>query len=214
MPITVGACRLRRVRLCLHPGLVSVLLDQRPSPLASHLQGETVRMGPIGRMTIKAPAWNRRLRQDGILVESTQAALINADVTTYLIARFDATIGQPPLIECIRTYYHLKILVLPPLPVFFLTHGKYQLTAFVLLGQCVPFIDIKISQSAIAVHLAPFTASDDDIHTVDGLVNHIKVQWRNIRRNGHPDIVRIYLWQLLHHRRMFRHRMARHQQEH
>ena len=77
-------------------------------------------------------------------------------MTEHLIAWSDAAIGQSPLIKSIGANSYTEILILLPLSVFLDTDGKDELSAFVLLRQGVPLVDIEIGKVALRMNLTTF----------------------------------------------------------
>ena len=193
MPVAVRASRFGRIRFRFHPSLPAVFLNHRAPTLTTHLEGDTVGIRMISCMTIETTSWHHRFRQDGVLIEGAQFALIDADIATYLIARFDATIGQSPFIKTIVADKDIKIVILCPMTITFYSNCEGNLTALVLLSQLVPLVDIKIGPFAFSSNLSTLTAKGHHIHTVEDIVFDIKVQWGDICRNRHTDIVGIDL---------------------
>ena len=202
MPVAVRACRLRGIGLCLYPRLLAVFLDHRAPAFASHLQGDTVGVCAVGRMAVEATTGYNALRQEGILIEGVDISLIDADVASHLIAGLDTTIGQPPVVEAVFAHKDSEVLILRPLTVFLYTDRHREFASLILFGQLVPVVHVKVGVIAIGMQFSSLTAFDDHIHAVDGLISEVKVQWCDIGRNRHTDIIRIDLRQPIHLRRM------------
>ena len=204
MPIAIRAGSLRGVRLCLHPSLTTVFLYQRAASLTTHLHRDTVGVRAVGCMAVEATAWHDRLRQDGIFLEGVQVALVDADVAAHLIAWLDAAIGQSPLVEPVLTDEDVKVLILSPFSVLLDADGQGDFSALILFCQFVPVVDVEVRPVTIDMYLSTLAAFHDHIHAVNILVGKVEIQRRNVRRDRHPDIVRIDLRQLLYHRRILR----------
>ena len=124
--------------------------------IASHVEDELRGICLMGRMTIDAHAWHLGILKDGVLIERGEIALIQSHVTEHLIAWGDASIGQSPLLKGIGTNSNAEVLILFPLSVFPDTDSKGQFSAFVLLRQGVPLVDIEIGKVALHMNLATF----------------------------------------------------------
>ena len=123
--------------------------------------------------------------------EEQTDSLIDAYVAPHLVARLDPAIGYAPIIEGGFTDKDLKVVILPPMSIRLDTNRECNLATTVLLCQCPPVVYIEVSPRSFRVNLAALTARGNNIHTVEILINHVKVQWGNIRRNRHTDIVGI-----------------------
>ena len=209
MPVTIGAGSFCGVRLRLHPRLTTVFLYQRATSLTTHLHRDTVGVRAVGSMTVETTARHDGLRQDGIFLEGVQFALIDADIASHLIAGLDTTIGQSPLIEPVLTDKDVKVFILSPFPVFLDADGQGDLSTLVLFCQLMPVVDVEVSPVTIDMYLSSLTALRDHIQAVNILVGKVEIQRCDIRRDRHPDIVRINLWQLLHLHDIFWRRCAR-----
>ena len=116
-------------------------------------------------------------------------ALVDADISAYLVPWWDAPIGKSIIIEGIRTHTDGEVKVLCPLSSGSRTHRDSELSAHILTGQFVPFLYIKIGPLAIDMQFAT-TASDDlHIHTVETSIGHIEVERGDARRHRHPHII-------------------------
>ena len=168
---------------------MTVLLNHRTTTLTTHLNRQTIRIGAVSCMTVKATSRNNGLCDNSIFTKGTKFPLIDSYVTSYFIARFDTTIGKSPVIKTGLTYKYIKIFVLGPLSIFLYANCHRQLTTLILLCQRMPFINIKISPITVHMKFAPLAAFYDDIHTIDRLVGKIEIQGGDIGRNRHTSIV-------------------------
>ena len=164
-------------------------------------------------MTIEATPRHHRFRQDGILIKTMDIALVDADVTTDLIAGLDATIGQTPVIKSVLADEDCKVLILLPLTLFLYTDRYREFTTLVLFRQLMPVIDSEIRIVALSMQFATLRAFDDNIHAVDLLVSKVKVQRCDIGRDCHTDIVGIDFWQLPCLHRIHRSLRASHEEQ-
>ena len=191
MPVAIRTCRSGDVGLRLYPRLMTVFLNHRTATLTTHLQSDTIGIRAVGRMAVETTAWHHGLRQDSVFIKGMDIPLVDADIASHLIARLDTAIGQSPVVEALAADENRKVLVLCPLAVFLHADRHRQLSALVLFCQLVPVVDVEVGKVTLSMYLSAFTALDDHIHTVDRLIGKVKVQWCNIGRDCHPDIVRI-----------------------
>ena len=198
VPVTIRASRLCRVRLRLHPRLLTILLYHGSPTLATHLQGDTVGVGAIGCMTVEATTGHNRLCQDSIFIKGMDIPLVYTDIATHLIARFDTTVGQTPIIKRVLTDTNREILILFPLSFFLHTNGNGQFAPDVLFGKRMPVGYIEISPSAIYMQFPSFATLNDHIHTFNILISNVEVQGSDTGRNGYTDVIRIDLWQRIY----------------
>ena len=197
MPVAIRTSRPCDIGLRLYPLLLTVLLDHRASTFSSHLQGDTVGVRAVGCMAVKATAWYDGLCQNSIFIEGVDVSLIDADVAPHLIAGLDATIGQAPVVESVFAHEDRKVLISRPLTVFLHADCHFKLSSLVLFCQLVPVVDIEISTVALSMKHSALAALNDHIHAVDRLISKVEVQWCDIGRYRHTDIIGIDRWQLL-----------------
>ena len=134
VPVTVRASRLGRIGLGFYPSLLTIFLYHGTPTLATHLQGNTVGIGTVGCMTIKASAWHNGLCKDGSLIKITEITLVDADIAPHLVAWFYTAIGQSPFVQIIFAYIDIKVIILCPLAVFLHTNREGDFSTSVLLG--------------------------------------------------------------------------------
>ena len=203
MPIGIDHRATQLVIAGFQPFSLSVYLEHGGTMVATHMKDKLRGVGLMGRMAVDTHAWHLSILYDRILIEGREVALIEAHLTECLIAWSNTAVGQSPLIEGIRTDADRKVLVLLPLAVLQDTDGKGELSALVLLSQLVPIVYIKVSLIALNMHLTALRAAHHHIHAVDISLHTVKVQWSDLCRNRHPDIVRIdrrqltYLYRVL-----------------
>ena len=126
--------------------------------------------------------------------------LVDTDIATHLIPRFDATIGQTPIIKRILTNMNHEILILFPLSFFLHTNGNGQFAPDVLFGKRMPVGYIEISLITLDMQFPAFATFYHHIHSIDVFINHIEVQGCDTSRDGHADIIRVDLRQGIYHR--------------
>ena len=196
MPVAVRACRLCGVGLCLHPHLMTIFLNHRTTTLTTHLHRQTIRIGAVSCVAVETTSWYNGLCDNGIFIKRTKFALIDAYITTHLIAWFDTTIGKSPVIKTSLTYKDIKVFILGPLPIFLRADSHGQLATLILFCQRMPFVDIKISPFTVHMKFPPLFTFNCYIHTVDSLIGKVKIQGSDIGRNRHTYIIGIDFWQL------------------
>ena len=149
-------------------------------------------------MAVETPAWDCTLLEYGILVEVLEIALIDADIASHLVAWLDAPIGQSPLVEGGFAHPDVKIPILCPFPVLLYTDRHRDLPATVLHRQVVPVVDAEVCEVAGGMYLSALASPGYHIHPVYLLINDIEVEWGDICRNRHTDIVGIDLRQTVY----------------
>ena len=126
-------------------------------------------------------------------------ALVDADISAYLVPWWDAPVGESIIIEGIRTHIDGEVKVLCPLSSGSRTHRDSELSAHILTGQFMPFLYIEIGPLAIDMQFASTAPADLHIHTVETCIGHIEVERSDVRRHRHPHIIGIYSGELADH---------------
>ena len=156
------------------------------------------------RMAVDTHARHLGILKNGVFIESREVALVESHMTVNLIAWSDTPIGEPPLIEGVRTDADGEVLVLCPPTIFPDANSKRQLSAFVLLRQLMPLVNVKVGIVTLDMQFSTFGAFHNHIHQLNTGLKAVEVQRGNLRRNRHPYIVGIDRWQLIYLRRILR----------
>ena len=213
VPVGIDHGAVERVVLRLEPLVLSVVADEGGAVVAADVERDVVGVCAVLRVAVDAGARRCLVVEDRALVEVAEVALVDAHVAIDLVARGDATVGQSPFVEGVGTDRHLEVFVLCPASVVLHTYGERQVAAFVLLGQCMPVVDIEVDIIAVGVQLTALTAFDDDVDAVVGAAGEVEVHWCDACGNRHAGIFRIDGRQFVHHCSILRGGGARGEEE-
>ena len=174
---------------------LSVLADDRRAMVTAYVKGVVGRVGTIGCVAVDACAGHRCVLNDGSLLECSQVALVQSHLSIYLVPGWYESISKSPRPQMVCRYIHGKVFVLCPMPIGFDRNGEYDLPPFVLFGEIMPFVQVKLGILCVAVYSSTFRAFDHNVKHI-ARFREIELEWRNLCGDSHTDIIGKYGWQL------------------
>ena len=197
MPIGIDHAASKRVVYGFQELILTIAMYEGGSMTASHMKDILVRIGTIGGMAVDALVRCLGILQQGALVEIGQVALVEAHLAIDLVAGWDAAVGDAPGIEGFVAHHDLEVAIAGPLPLFLCTDGECQRSAFVLLYDLMPLVDVEVGIVSVGVNSASLRAFHLYVDSLHLVVCHREVEWRNAHRDGDAYIVGIDIRQLV-----------------
>ena len=165
-------------------------LHQRAPTLAPDLHGELLRIGTVGRVAVEAAAGQRGLGQQWRFVEVVEAALVDAQVAAHLVARRNAAIDKPIVVERLGADVDGKVAVAQPSAAAPFAHADRYASARVQGCQAVPVVGVELHVgAALRVQASANGAGKLHVYALGGVALKAKVERRNAGRDGHARIV-------------------------
>ena len=150
------------------------------------------------RMAIHAIKGGLTIIDDGFLVERSQVTLIKPHLMPLFITGRNQSISQVS-INFLRSYMNTKRLINRPFTGLLLIYLNSNGIALRCFNHFLP-VPFRKQEFAIfsLFHPFPITCRQYGDSFLYPLID-LKAQRSHIRRNGHPDIIRIDGWSFIHH---------------